>query len=138
MATNVIEPNSVVAPVSTLNQRFEKHRIYNTISDIYPFSVLTVGGIYRLLQIESIRAEYYGNKEDSCMNSYGYKAGILTVIKEGDDDSARIRVWAPIRLLCDLENNGLSHELYIRPTGLHTNIHNKYQYYTYQLSIIDL
>ena len=130
----------------TLNQRFEKGRIKNTISSIYPFSVLTVSAVYRVFQIESINAKYYDNKEDSCMNSYYYredscmtygckKAGILTVIKEGDDNSAKIRVWAPIRLLCDSKKYKLPREFYIRPTGFHTNIYNKYQYYTYELSI---
>ena len=117
----------------TLNQRFEKNRIHNTISSIYPFSVLTVGAIYKITQ-----TRYDFNEEDKCMDTYKGKACIITIVKEGDEDCTKFQVWAPIRLLHDLDTYPSPNIMYIRPTGLHTNINTKKQYYTYEFSIGDI
>ena len=91
MATNdiptIIEPNSVIAPALTLNQLFEKHRrhYWERTSDVYPFSILTIGAIYKITGTK----HYFGN------------TGIINVVKEGVGDYNRIRVLAPSGLFHD-------------------------------------
>ena len=129
----IIESNSAIAPALTLNQKFEKNRFYNNISSVYPFLVLTVGAIYKIIQ-----TEYYFNEEDKWIDTYKGKTGIITIVKEGDEDCTKFRVWAPISLLRDLDLFYSTAIVHIRLTGLHTNINTKKQYYTYELSIGDL
>ena len=114
--------------ILTLNQRFENSRIYNTYSSVLPFSVLTVGAIYKIIQFDSNLPDYY--KEGA--------NGIITIVKEGDEDCTMFRVWTPISLLRDLDRSYPIDIVRIRPTGLHTNINTNKQYYTYELSISDL
>ena len=127
MATNdiptIIEPNSVIAPALTLNQLFEKHRrhYWERTSDVYPFSILTIGAIYKITGTK----HYFGN------------TGIINVVKVGEGDYNRIRVWAPNGLFYDLDRLCTLDIVHIRPTGLHTDINTKKQYYTYELSISD-
>ena len=147
MATEDIEPDL------SSNQLFEKYRIYDLISDIYPFSALTIGNIYKVIQIDYINEDYYFNEEDKCMNVCSNKAniyyfkegpymgvykdkkaGILTITHVNKEDDFKIRVWAPIRLIHDINKLQWFSSFYIRPTGSHININTKYQYYTYELS----
>ena len=138
-----IEPNSVIAPIIpfikaitpalTLNKKFEKNRIHNTINNVRPFSALTVGAIYRITQT----AHYFDN-EDEWNDTLIGNPGIITSVKEGEDDCTKIRVWAPNSLAKALDRFRSTDIVRIRPTGLHTNINTKNQYYTYELSIGDL
>ena len=158
MATEDIDNiPTIIEPDLTSNQMFENSRINDLISDIYPFSVLTIGNIYKVIQIDYINKDYYFNEEDKCMNvcsgkagiyhfsekeeKYidvysGKKAGILTITHINKEDDFKIRVWAPIRLIYDINKfQKCFYTFYIRPTGLHNNINTKYQYYTYELSV---
>ena len=116
-----------------LNQRFENSRIRNTINDVYPFSVLTAGAIYKI-----ISTKYFFNREDNYTDTYKGKTGIITIVKEGDKECTQFRVWAPGSLVRDLKLFYSTAIVHIRRTGLHTNINTKNQYYTYELSISDL
>ena len=124
MATETIKADNIpnaIEPALTLNQEFEKGRRYGLVSSVYPFSVLTIGAIYKIISI-----------------IYKCNIGIITIIKAGDEECTTFRVWAPSLLLCDLDLFYSTAIVYIRPTGLHTYINTKKQYYTYELSINDL
>ena len=119
-----------IEPILTLNQEFEKNRRYSLISSVYPFSVLTVGAIYKI-----ISTKYY---KHNSMDTYKDKIGIINIVKAGDEECTMFRVWAPSSLLRDLDLFYSTAIVHIRPTGLHTDINTKNQYYTYELSIGDL
>ena len=123
-----------IEPALTLNQKFEKNRIYNTKYNVRPFAILTTGAIYRITQ--STQALDYENKWND----------IITIVREGADDCTKIRVWAPNGLADTLEQYGLTDTLeqyqstkiaYDRPMGMYIDINTKKQYYTYELSIGD-
>ena len=99
----------------SLNELFEQYRIPNNKNSIRPFSVLTIGAIYKIVRFDL----HYS---------------ILTVIRAGEEERTSIQVWAPSTLLENLNLYCSSHLVHIRPTGVHTNIDNKEQYYTYELS----
>ena len=115
-----------ITPALTLNQKFEKNRIYNTKYNVRPFSILTTGAIYRITQ--TTQALDYENKWND----------IITIVREGADDCTKIRVWAPNGLADTLEQYQSSKIVYVRPTGMYIDINTKKQYYTYELSIDDL
>ena len=132
MATESIKADNiskVIVPALTLNQEFEKGRMYSLISSVYPFSVLTVGAIYKI-----ISTKYY---KHNCIDTYNNKTGIITLVTAGDKECTMFRVWAPSSLLRDLNLFSSTAIIHIRPTGLHTYINTKKQYYTYELSIGD-
>ena len=134
MATETIKADNiskVIEPVAlTLNQEFEKGRMYGLMSSVYPFSVLTVGAIYKIISIK-----YY---KHNCIDTYNNKTGIITIVTVGDKECTTFCVWAPSSLLRDLDQFSLTAIIHIRPTGLHTYINTKKQYHTYELSINDL